>query len=306
MYKKILYPHFTKIKLYDNTLKLTEIETELINNSERNTQIINDIKNAINENKKILVLTNRVEHSVYLFNELKPFAKNVFLINGSISKSEKNKFNVNLNCIEDESFIIISTGKYIGEGFDEAKLDTLFLTMPFKWRGTLQQYVGRLHRHNDDKFQVEVHDYVDINIPVLFRMYSERKKGYKELKYMSIDEKNKTEILFDERNYFSQLTLDLESAESIKFYVQYANYKKIDLLLGKCKVNPLIYSRIHIENINNLILKDISINMIIVNDSILWYGEINPFIFKNDNLSIARLEDKEICNNIIISIEEDN
>lgn len=306
MYKKILYPHFTKIKLHDNTLKLTEIETKLINNSERNSQIINDIKNAINENKKILVLTNRVEHSVYLFNELKPFVKNVFLINGSISKCEKNKFNVNLNCIEDERFIIISTGKYIGEGFDEAKLDTLFLTMPFRWRGTLQQYVGRLHRNNDDKFQVEVHDYIDINIPVLFRMYSERKKGYKKLKYMSIDENNKTEILFDEHNYFSQLTSDLELAESIKFYVQYANYKKIDLLLEKCKVNPLIYSRIHIENINDLILKDISINMIIINDSILWYGEINPFIFKNDNLSIARLEDKVICNNIITSIEEDN
>ena len=81
--------------------------------------------------------------------------------------------------------------------------------MPFKWRGTLQQYVGRLHRDNESKFQVEVHDYIDLNVPMLFKMYSERQKGYKELKYISIDENNKLEVLFDDNNYFNKLIEDL-------------------------------------------------------------------------------------------------
>lgn len=300
-YKKILYPHFTKFKLQqqDKNLCLTDIEEKLINNDERNCQIINDIKNSINANKKILVLTNRVEHAKLLFNEIKKIINNVFLIYGNISKKDKEEFIENFNKIKDEQFVIISTGKYIGEGFDEKRLDTLFLTMPFKWRGTLQQYVGRLHRDNETKFQVEVHDYIDINVPMLFKMYSERQKGYKELKYISIDENNKLEVLFDDNNYFNKLIEDLENAESIKFYIQYANSDKLNLLLEKCKIIPIIYSNDIIEGIDSSINQNIKFNIIIINDSILWYGGINPFIFKKDDLTIARLDDKEICENII-------
>ena len=171
--------------------------------------------------------------------------------------------------------------------------------MPFKWRGTLQQYVGRLHRDNESKFQVEVHDYIDINVPMLFKMYSERQKGYKEFNYISIDENNKIEVLFDENNYFNKLQEDLENAESIKFYIQYANCEKLNLLLEKCIVQPIIYSYEIIENIESYINKNIKFNIIIINDIILWYGGINPFIFKKEDLTIARLDDKEICNNII-------
>lgn len=305
LYKKVLYPHFTKFKLQlkDKNLKLVDIESKLIENDYRNSQIIEDIKNSINKNKKILVLTNRVEHAKLLFNELKQSSNNVFLIYGNITKKDKETFLEKLNSIEEEQFIIISTGKYIGEGFDEKRLDTLFLTMPFKWRGTLQQYVGRLHRDNESKFQVEVHDYIDINVPVLFRMYSERQKGYKDLNYISIDENNKIEILFDENNYFNKLIDDLELAKSIKFYIQYANDEKLDFLLGKCAVKPKVYSCENIKNITSFVNENIKYNVIIINDSVLWYGGINPFIYKKDNLSIARLEDKVICNNIIISLK---
>ena len=66
----------------------------------------------------------------------------------------------------------LATGRYSGEGFDDARLDTLFLAMPISWRGTLQQYVGRLHRHHDNKRVVQVYDYVDIHVPTLMRMYN--------------------------------------------------------------------------------------------------------------------------------------
>ncbi|MBN8193974.1 hypothetical protein JI667_17630 [Bacillus sp. NTK074B] len=77
----------------------------------------------------------------------------------------------------------ISTGKYIGEGFDDPRLDTLFLTMPVSWKGTLQQYVGRLHRTYHSKKDVKVYDYVDCNIPMLEKMYEKRLKGYQSLGY---------------------------------------------------------------------------------------------------------------------------
>ena len=77
----------------------------------------------------------------------------------------------------------LATGRYIGEGFDDARLDTLFLAMPISWRGTLQQYVGRLHRHHDNKQVVQVYDYVDVYVPTLMRMYKKRVKGYEAIGY---------------------------------------------------------------------------------------------------------------------------
>ena len=80
-------------------------------------------------------------------------------------------------------WFILATGRYIGEGFDEPRLDTLFLTMPIPWKGILQQYAGRLHRMHDDKEEVVIYDYVDANIEMTRRMFSRRKKGYSVLGY---------------------------------------------------------------------------------------------------------------------------
>ena len=84
---------------------------------------------------------------------------------------------------ENEARVIIATGSYIGEGFDDARLDTLFLAMPISWKGTLQQYVGRLHRLHDGKRVVQVYDYVDPNVPMLARMYERRLRGYDAIGY---------------------------------------------------------------------------------------------------------------------------
>src|SRR5438445_11942327 len=84
---------------------------------------------------------------------------------------------------ENESRVILATGSYIGEGFDDSRLDTLFLAMPISWHGTLQQYVGRLHRLHDGKKLIEVYDYVDSSIPMLARMFEKRLRGYKALGY---------------------------------------------------------------------------------------------------------------------------
>jgi very-short-patch-repair endonuclease len=82
-----------------------------------------------------------------------------------------------------ENRVLLATGRYIGEGFDDARLDTLFLTLPVSWRGTVAQYAGRLHRLHDQKREVRVHDYADLNVPMLSRMFDRRCKGYEAIGY---------------------------------------------------------------------------------------------------------------------------
>lgn len=300
-FKKILYPHFTKTKLLkeEKCLNISEIQNKLSNDVERNKLILFDIINAIKEKKKILILTNLVEHAKMLFENIKEYSNNTYLIFGSTTKKEKEENLRRIKELENEQFIIISTGKYIGEGFDEKRLDALFLTMPFKWRGLLEQYVGRLHREDENKSQVEVHDYIDINISVVFKMYTERQKGYKDLKYLTIDSNNKENILYDDTNYWSKLGEDLENAEKVIFISQYYNEDKMKILINKCKTVPIIYSSIALEEEKKELIEDINSNMILIDDSILWYGGINPFIFQKSDLSIARLEDKIICKDVI-------
>ena len=84
---------------------------------------------------------------------------------------------------EEAPRVILATGRYIGEGFDDARLDSLFLAMPISWRGTLQQYVGRLHRLHQGKKEVRVYDYVDRKVPVLMRMLAKRLRGYRAMGY---------------------------------------------------------------------------------------------------------------------------
>jgi superfamily II DNA or RNA helicase len=83
----------------------------------------------------------------------------------------------------DEERLILATGRYAGEGFDDSRLDTLFLALPISWRGTLEQYAGRLHRLHPGKTEVRIFDYVDRQVPVLLRMFERRLRGYRSIGY---------------------------------------------------------------------------------------------------------------------------
>mgnify|MGYP001256688432 CR=1 FL=1 len=123
--------------------------------------------------------------AAYLIAErLKGFAKNVIVLKGGTGKRQRKALAEQIASIRDgEERVLIATGRYIGEGFDDARLDTLFLAMPISWRGTLQQYAGRLHRLHDNKQVVRIYDYVDVNVPMLTRMYNKRLKGYNAIGY---------------------------------------------------------------------------------------------------------------------------
>lgn len=110
--------------------------------------------------------------------------KHLFVLKGGMGKKQRRQIAEAMAHVpDDESRVILATGSYIGEGFDDARLDTLFLAMPISWKGTLQQYVGRLHRLHDNKRVVQVYDYVDNALPMLARMYERRLKGYGAIGY---------------------------------------------------------------------------------------------------------------------------
>lgn len=142
-------------------------------------KIVFDIKQACLSNANPLVLTERREHAKLLHELLLNEEIEAVLLYGSMKAKERNEANLGLSTAK----VIVATGKYIGEGFDLPKLDTLFLAMPIAWKGTLAQYAGRLHREHEGKTAVTIIDYVDTNLPMLARMYKKREKGYLAMGY---------------------------------------------------------------------------------------------------------------------------
>jgi superfamily II DNA or RNA helicase len=108
----------------------------------------------------------------------------LFVMKGGMGKKQRQELKDQItNLPTDQSRVILATGRYLGEGFDDERLDTLFLSLPISWRGTLTQYAGRLHRLNAAKKEVVIYDYVDFDVPVLARMHSKRRAGYKAMGY---------------------------------------------------------------------------------------------------------------------------
>jgi superfamily II DNA or RNA helicase len=171
-------------------ISIHEIYQALVVDVQRNQFILDDIKKALAEGRSPIVLTERKEHVLLLAEQIKAFAKNVFVMQGGMGVRQRNQLQDALQSIPDnEERIIIATGRYLGEGFDDARLDTLLLVMPVSWKGTLAQYVGRLHRLYHAKTEVRIYDYVDSNVPMLDKMSEKRKTGYKSLGYTMIDSK---------------------------------------------------------------------------------------------------------------------
>jgi superfamily II DNA or RNA helicase len=167
---------------------IQDIYRALVNDGSRNAVIASDLLKTVQAGRSPLLLSSRVEHLNYFAAKLSGVIENVFILKGGTGKKQRQTIAGALASVAPgEPRVILATGSYIGEGFDDARLDTLFLAMPISWKGTLQQYVGRLHRLHDDKTVVRVYDYVDSSVPMLARMFDRRLKGYAAIGY-SIDE----------------------------------------------------------------------------------------------------------------------
>jgi superfamily II DNA or RNA helicase len=180
-------PRYTEFRMApeQTDVAIQDVYRALMNDVPRNEMIAADIIRAVEAGRCPLLLTGRTEHLQYFAAKLTGTAKHVFVLKGGMGKKQRRATSEGLASVPgNESRVILATGSYIGEGFDDARLDTLFLAMPISWKGTLQQYVGRLHRLHDNKRFVQVYDYVDSYVPMLARMYERRLKGYGAIGYV--------------------------------------------------------------------------------------------------------------------------
>ena len=175
----------------------------------RNALILNDVIRALEEGRSPILLTERKDHLEYFAERLRSFARHLVVLQGGMRAKERRDVASQLAAIpDDEERLLLATGRYIGEGFDDARLDTLFLALPVSWKGTLVQYTGRLHRLHPGKSEVRIFDYVDRGVPMLLRMFEKRLRGYRAIGYdhgelpvgsVPIDDGRMVELDVDER-----------------------------------------------------------------------------------------------------------
>ncbi len=167
-------------------LPIQTLYADLASDSGRNDLIFDDIMLALEEKRSPIILTERMDHLQQFAVRLKFFTRHLVVLHGHLKARERQERLQTLSQIPaDEERVLLATGKYLGEGFDDARLDTLFLTMPVSWKGTLVQYAGRLHRMYPGKKEVRIYDYVDRNVPLLVKMFERRLRGYKAIGYSS-------------------------------------------------------------------------------------------------------------------------
>ena len=134
----------------------------------------------------------------FLAERLERYARNLFVLTGGTPEKARRDLVTRMSELPaNEPRTIVATGKFVGEGFDDAKLDTLFLTLPVSWKGVVNQYVGRLHRIHAGKIEVRIFDYVDQRVPRLARMFDKRLKRYRSLGYVLGELPNEFELCAD-------------------------------------------------------------------------------------------------------------
>lgn len=219
---------------------------------------------------------------------------------------------------QDIPIVVCATGKYIGEGFDESRLDTLFLGMPVSWEGILAQYAGRLHRLYKNKTEVRVYDYIDDQIGMLERMYYKRLKTYASLGYRVCGERSDTylthDIIYDQRSFIEPFLSDIRNARHDIFIVSpFIKEKRVQWLfraIQECQ-HPLKITIVTrppeafqqkasyevFQAIQQLTLlgakvmtKDaIHQKFATIDNKIVWYGSINLLSFGSSQESMIRI-----------------
>ena len=174
---------FSRIDL-PPTAGIQDVFRHLVHDATRTEGIAADITLAFEQGRKVQVLTERTEHLDAIHSALAARVPPPFVLHGRMSKKQRAALIAELDALAPHApRILLSTGKLVGEGFDHPALDTLVLAMPVSWKGTLQQYAGRLHREHASKTDVRIIDFVDAGHPALLRMWDKRQRGYRAMGY---------------------------------------------------------------------------------------------------------------------------
>lgn len=318
---RTLVPRFTSFRNISPDAKTyTQTIEALSTDDVRNKLIIEDVKKEIAEGRTPIILTNLTSH-VRLLTELsQPYATHVVSLVGADSTKEKRMAMEKLeNIPASDTLVIVATGKYIGEGFDYPRLDTLFLALPISWKGNIAQYAGRLHRDYVGKNEVRVYDYVDIRVPLCDSMYRKRLRGYASVGYgvprpTDGNSASKPELIYDSHTFSEPFRQDLLAAkhsiviscQNIKFkYAPRLLYLLRNLMTNGIEIvvwvkeqgysdQELVAYGIEVQYDENL-----SVQCAIIDKSTVWYGNINFFGYNTEVNNVIRIIDSSIANELL-------
>lgn len=168
----------------DKRVEFLALYQDLVGDELRTRRICEDVVESVRSGRSPLVLTERNDHLDRLERGLATSVPHVVVLRAGMGKKQRQAMVARLAAIpREEARVILATGKHVGEGFDDPRLDTLFLTLPVSWRGTIAQYAGRLHRLYEGKRDVRIYDYADLDVPMLARMFDRRCRGYEGIGY---------------------------------------------------------------------------------------------------------------------------
>lgn len=337
-FEHYIIPRFTSLRVpidkEEKDVTIQELYAEIVENEMRNQLIIDDVVRSHECGRNCVVLTERTAHVEFLTKGLSKKIPDVISATGGMGTKETRETMARIaNTPLDRPLTLVATGKYIGEGFDEPRLDTLFLAMPISWKGTLQQYAGRLHRLFDGKNEVQIYDYVDIHVRMLEKMYSKRLTGYASIGYKAKGENIATEsvdIIFNKSNFLPVYSNDVVSASKEILIVSPFITKKRSLNMMQSleialsnKVKVIVLTRpvedfrgkdmISLQETLDM-LKGAGISLVfksnihqkfaVIDQKIVWYGSINLLSFGSAEESIMRLESPNIALELMKSIEK--
>lgn len=334
-FDRFLIPRFTSYNsILEDRLSIATLYKYISEDEIRNNLIVEDICKAVNTGRTPIILTNRTAHVSVLAEKLKATIKNVISLTGAGTTREKREAMQRLQTIPDrEQLVIVATGKYIGEGFDYPRLDTLFLALPISWKGLLTQYAGRLHREYEGKKDVRIYDYIDIHEPICDSMYRKRLKGYAAIGYKTINTAQPT--LFDHINDISSSIAENQIFNGLTFYRPYTSdltKAKRSIVISSPKLyrteqNPLVtllkelvHQGIEIlittvaENEQTAFIQSkglsvkvkpkLSLYTTIIDKEVVWYGSINTLGYASKDDNMIKVTDIHLANELIEMIHK--
>ena len=329
-FERYLIPRFTSYRsITDDKQSITTLYQLLSEDEIRNTLIVEDVCKAVEAGRTPIILTNRTAHVTILAEKLRDKVKNVVTLTGTGSTKEKWETLQHLHEIsKEEPLAIVATGKYVGEGFDYPRLDTLFLALPVSWKGLVAQYAGRLHRENDGKKDVRIYDYIDIHEPVCDNMYRKRLKGYASIGYKIISRHSPTlfdnvqdigipvckEQIFNGRTFYGPYSSSIGDAKrsivvsSPKLYRVERNVLVNQLSeLVHIGIEVLIITTTNTLETEYLLQRELSVRILpevklcttIIDKSIVWYGAINALGYATEEDNVIKVVDDKLANELM-------
>ena len=330
----LVYPRFTRTVLPKGVItdKMHPNEAyEIIHNNDvRDEQIIEDVKNCVAAGRTPVVLSRYKDHSEKLYESLKSHADHVFLMTGNNSKKEHKKILEQMHQVDkNESLILIATGSLVGEGFDFPRLDTLFMATPVSFRGVVEQYAGRLNRDYEGKENMIIYDYVDNHIPMFDNMYVKRLKAYKQIGYELAGGlqtvKQTVNAIYDGDNYSENYHKDLLDAnKNIIISSPAISGSKVYELINMLKEKQIsgvqvtivtwtpdsygfgdasYWMQLH-EDMRRAgfyikTVEEYCDRFAVIDQEVVWYGNINLLAKDKVDDSIMRVRSKEIAGELM-------